>query len=230
MSPLWSSKSESREDKCTNIVFLVFWWLLKGNSLCLHRKICLLCNRTTSSTDIEVGDTFRCCFLSTFYFGLGSYFRPISLSIAALKSGCDGHCWINCFADGCALFCLACAGGTASPGCGGVLQLPALRLPHYLHHHPLSHRQRQGVLRVLLESEQQNLSFFSLDLRCKSRNPLSLPPCLPLVDEESARDSPGPQCHLHHVPHHGGEVPAFLESFLFTLFTLTCQSCSCLFR
>lgn len=103
--------------------------------------------------------------------------------------------------------CWVCAGGAASPGCGGVLQLPALRLPHYLHHHTLSYRQRQGVLRVLLESEQQNLTSFILDLRCKSHNTLlSLSPRILLVDEESARDSSGPQCHLHHVPHHGGEV------------------------
>lgn len=152
------------------IVFLVYWGLLKGDSLFLHRKICLLCNRTTSSTDIEVGAHVK--MLLSLYFLLwlenDSCFCSISQSIAAFKSRSDNRRLIDCCADGCALFCLACAGGAASPGCGSVLQLPALRFPHYLHHHTLSHRQRQGVLRVLLESEQQNLRFFSLDLRCKS--------------------------------------------------------------
>lgn len=60
----------------------------------------------------------------------------------------------------CVVCCLICAGGTASPGCGGVLQLPALRLADGLHHHTLSHRQRQGVLRVLLEGEHTRINIF----------------------------------------------------------------------
>lgn len=58
-----------------------------------------------------------------------------------------------------ALMPLVSAGGAASPGCGGVLQLPALGLSHGLHHHTLPHCQRQGVLRVLLEGERNTCGF-----------------------------------------------------------------------
>lgn len=32
------------------------------------------------------------------------------------------------------------------------------------------------------------------------------------VDEEGVGDSPGPQCHLHHVPHHGGKVLTLVQT------------------
>lgn len=32
-----------------------------------------------------------------------------------------------------------CPGGATGIGCGGVLQLPAFRLSHYLHHHTVSY-------------------------------------------------------------------------------------------
>lgn len=126
-----------------------------------------------------------------------------------------------------------CPGCTTSTGCGGLLQLPALRLSHCLHHHTLSYCQRQGVLWILLEGEDTHtythkLFFFLLFESCDVKGIIhnrflwSFLLCSPWfvllsassVDEEGVGDSPWPQCHLHHVPHYGGEVLSLVKAFL----------------